>query len=280
MRWAAAAGALCGLAALTRNTGVLVLVVVALGVWTMRPRLRSEGAGRAGNGGGLRRARDPAVDPAQRRRVRAVHTLDDERGSERRWGLQPGVVRRRRQPRGLALHAAGPRVQGALRRPRPRRGGRRPGPARKNSGASRGNIPAMSPRCLPGTCCASSRSPAVRSSICTATPSSRPRAGAAQTQRSGSGSPSPRLLGAARASSLIVRSGEGAVHPPAPGARRASPEAPYSRSLPILMLIATVPIGGLPRYRIPIDPFLIILAAIGAVWLWDRSAGRRPGSAG
>ncbi|HKG35414.1 MAG TPA: glycosyltransferase family 39 protein [Solirubrobacterales bacterium] len=40
LRWAVAAGGLSGTAALTRNTGLLVLACVALGVWTLRPRLR------------------------------------------------------------------------------------------------------------------------------------------------------------------------------------------------------------------------------------------------
>jgi hypothetical protein len=37
--------------------------------------------------------------------------------------------------------------------------------------------------------------------------------------------------------------------------------------LPALILVTCMPIGGLPRYRLPVDPFLIILAAIGLVWL-------------
>jgi 4-amino-4-deoxy-L-arabinose transferase-like glycosyltransferase len=37
-RWALAAGALCGLAALTRSNGILLVLPAALGVWTLRPR--------------------------------------------------------------------------------------------------------------------------------------------------------------------------------------------------------------------------------------------------
>jgi hypothetical protein len=40
--------------------------------------------------------------------------------------------------------------------------------------------------------------------------------------------------------------------------------------VPILMVLVAVPIAGLPRYRLPADPFLLILAAIGLAWLWDR----------
>lgn len=49
--------------------------------------------------------------------------------------------------------------------------------------------------------------------------------------------------------------------------------------VPILMLAVAAPIAGLPRYRLPADPFLLILAAIGLVWLWDRRPGFRIGSA-
>ena len=40
--------------------------------------------------------------------------------------------------------------------------------------------------------------------------------------------------------------------------------------VPILMLVATLPLAGLPRYRLLLDPFLLILAAIGLAALWDR----------
>jgi 4-amino-4-deoxy-L-arabinose transferase-like glycosyltransferase len=40
--------------------------------------------------------------------------------------------------------------------------------------------------------------------------------------------------------------------------------------VPILMILIAAPIAGLPRYRLPADPFLLILAAIGLVSAWDR----------
>jgi 4-amino-4-deoxy-L-arabinose transferase-like glycosyltransferase len=45
--------------------------------------------------------------------------------------------------------------------------------------------------------------------------------------------------------------------------------------VPILMIAAAAPIAGLPRYRLPADPFLLILAAIGLVTLWDRLSAFR-----
>jgi 4-amino-4-deoxy-L-arabinose transferase-like glycosyltransferase len=40
--------------------------------------------------------------------------------------------------------------------------------------------------------------------------------------------------------------------------------------VPILLLAVSVPINGLPRQRTPIDPFLLILAGVGAAWIVDR----------
>ena len=45
--------------------------------------------------------------------------------------------------------------------------------------------------------------------------------------------------------------------------------------VPTVMIIAAAPVNGLPRYRTPADPFLLILAAIGLLWIWDQSAGAR-----
>ncbi len=46
--------------------------------------------------------------------------------------------------------------------------------------------------------------------------------------------------------------------------------------IPFLLIASAAPIAGLPRYRVPIDPFLMILAAIGLIWLWDHlPAGER-----
>jgi len=40
--------------------------------------------------------------------------------------------------------------------------------------------------------------------------------------------------------------------------------------VPILLIAVSIPVNGLPRQRTPIDPFILILAAIGLAWLWDR----------
>jgi 4-amino-4-deoxy-L-arabinose transferase-like glycosyltransferase len=43
--------------------------------------------------------------------------------------------------------------------------------------------------------------------------------------------------------------------------------------LPTLIIVMTAFLNGLPRDRLPADPFLLILAAIGATVLWDRARG-------
>ena len=54
---------------------------------------------------------------------------------------------------------------------------------------------------------------------------------------------------------------------------------------PVLMVLPAIAVYGLARYRAPIDPFLVMLAAVGAVAAYERlalrsSAGAAPSSAG
>ncbi|HET7510595.1 MAG TPA: glycosyltransferase family 39 protein [Solirubrobacterales bacterium] len=39
--------------------------------------------------------------------------------------------------------------------------------------------------------------------------------------------------------------------------------------VPAVMLAVAIPVAGVPRYRLPADPFLMMLAAIGMLWLLD-----------
>ena len=45
--------------------------------------------------------------------------------------------------------------------------------------------------------------------------------------------------------------------------------------VPLALALATLPIAGLPRYRLPIDPFILMLAGIGLVALWDRLPAKK-----
>jgi 4-amino-4-deoxy-L-arabinose transferase-like glycosyltransferase len=44
--------------------------------------------------------------------------------------------------------------------------------------------------------------------------------------------------------------------------------------VPTAMLAVAIPIAGVPRYRLPADPFLMMLAAIGVLWLLDTYTQR------
>jgi 4-amino-4-deoxy-L-arabinose transferase-like glycosyltransferase len=57
--------------------------------------------------------------------------------------------------------------------------------------------------------------------------------------------------------------------------RRHYPRGPlFLWLVPVLTVLVAAPIAGLPRYRVPADPFLLILAALGLIWAWEE-AGRR-----
>lgn len=45
--------------------------------------------------------------------------------------------------------------------------------------------------------------------------------------------------------------------------------------VPVLTVLVAMPIAGLPRYRVPADPFLLILSAIGLICLWEEFSRRR-----
>jgi 4-amino-4-deoxy-L-arabinose transferase-like glycosyltransferase len=62
---------------------------------------------------------------------------------------------------------------------------------------------------------------------------------------------------------LTWRHGERSVRPIPPGPL-------FLWLVPVLLLLVSAPINGLPRQRTPVDPFILILAAIGLRWLWDR----------
>ena len=66
----------------------------------------------------------------------------------------------------------------------------------------------------------------------------------------------------------------GRSHGPA-GGRRIPGGPIFLWLVPILLILVSAPINGLPRQRTPVDPFILILAAIGLAWLWDRRATGR-----
>jgi 4-amino-4-deoxy-L-arabinose transferase-like glycosyltransferase len=53
---------------------------------------------------------------------------------------------------------------------------------------------------------------------------------------------------------------------------RRRPRAPgFVWAVPVILLVPVLAIYALPRYRAPADPFLVMLAAVGAVAVWQRT---------
>jgi 4-amino-4-deoxy-L-arabinose transferase-like glycosyltransferase len=102
----------------------------------------------------------------------------------------------------------------------------------------------------------------------------------------GSATPASERAGLAVAGVLALLGVVAIARTRAADLRARIPRGPWFLWLvPVIMILAATPINGLPRYRVPADPFLLILAAIGLVWLWDfnepsrRRLTRRAGGA-
>ena len=273
LRWAAAAGAICGLAALTRNIGVVVLVAAALGVWTIRPRF------------GLRAIAAPALVIACAALVIlpwAVRNADAfgrfiplttgagvnaggvynqesyaDGDSHAGWRFTQQVPEYKALFVTPGLDEAD--VDQALRRDVRRFAWEHPGYVGE---ATAWNLLRLF-EIAGGSVVDLHGDPVV-------------------PPQSGSGTDVAEQIALALAAALalagvvaIVRSRPGSASSGDRGAPRIPRGPLYLWLLPVLILLTTAPIGGLPRYRIPIDPFLLILAAIGAVWAWDRLVERR-----
>lgn len=271
--WAVAAGALCGLAVLTRNTGIVLLLAVALGTWTLRPRFP------------WRALRAPLLVVAC-----AALTIAP-------WTVRNAVEFGRFIPvttsGGIAAVGtyngdsfADTGTHGAWRNPQ--------------------TIPRFTPLFVtPGIDEAAvdaklrqaARDFAWQHPAYVATTFgwnllrlfeiSRgsvvdDEGHVADDRGIGSADPTIERVGLALAAMLAAvglfamlrtrrRAGEGRQPP-------LIPRGPlFLWAVPILMIIVSAPFAGLPRYRLAADPFLLILAAIGLTWLWGRLAA--PGRA-
>ncbi len=262
LRWAAAAGAVCGLALLTRNTGLALLVPIAIGVWTARPRLRLPAlAPVAVAVAATALAVTPWIvrDVAEFGRFVPITTsagyaaagtynersLDDP-GSHGAWRnpqAVPGLTRLFTTP---GMDEA--EVDLELRRRARNLAWEHPAYVLETTGW---NILRLFE--------------VVGGSVVDA-------AGHVDSDRGiGSATPLAERIGLAVAVALAVfglaallRSSRQTQPPPIPRGPL------FLWLIPILMLLLAAPIAGLPRYRLPADPFLLILAAIGATWIWDR----------
>jgi len=271
LRFAAAAGALCGLAALTRNPGGVLVLPVALGVWTLRPALRPRAL----------------VAPALVA-VSALLVIVP-------WTLRNAVELGRLIPvsSGSGFALAGTYNQVSL--------GDTANPAawRTPQAVPQYASLFLTPGIDEGTLDATLRDDALAFASnhlgyaveatgwnllrmfeiaggSVVTLDGRPLA-----QRGiGSADPASERVGLGLAAALALLGVVAIV-----GSRRRSraertrppiPSGPlFLWLVPVLTILSAAPVAGLPRYRLPADPFLLILAAIGVVWLSDRLVAQR-----
>jgi 4-amino-4-deoxy-L-arabinose transferase-like glycosyltransferase len=266
--WAAAAGALCGAAALTRNAGLALMLPVALGVWTLQPRLRPASlmapflalacAALVVTPWILRDAAEfgrfvPVTTSAgiasSGTYNEASYGDSDSHGAWRDPQIVPGLAPLFATP-GLDEGE----VDAILRRDARDFAWRHPGYVAE---VSAWNLLRLFEVTGGSVVDADGRTVADRGI--------------------GSADPTAERVGLAIAAILallglivMLRSKPGGGDGP-----RRIPRGPlFLWLVPILMILVAAPIAGLPRYRLPADPFLLILAAIGLTWLWDRRPGQ------
>ncbi len=270
LRFAAAAGALCGLAALTRNPGAILVLPMALGVWTLRPALRPRAL----------------LPPALVVLCAALVILP--------WTLRNAVEFGRFVPvsTGSGFALAGTYSGVSLN---------------DHSNAAAWRTPQAVPEYAPlfltpgideATLDATLRREAL--SFASGHPgyvaeavgvnllrmfeflggSVVTLAGHPLEQRGiGSADPPveqfalvPAVLLALAGMLAIARARRPARES---GGRRFARGPVFLWLVPILTVLSAAPVAGLPRYRVPADPFLLILGAIAIVWAWEGLEGRR-----
>jgi 4-amino-4-deoxy-L-arabinose transferase-like glycosyltransferase len=268
LRWAAAAGGLCGVAALTRNTGLALMLPVALGVWTARPWLRPGSLAAP-----LLAVACAALvvtpwivrDAAEFGRFVPVTTSAGFGASgtynepSYRDATSHGAWRNPQSVPGLTALFATPgldeaEVDAKLRRRATKFAWEHPAYVATTSAWNLLRLFEISG----GSVVDAEGQVVADRGIGSATPTSE-RSGLAIVVILA-------LLGVV----AIVRS-----RPRGPHGPPRIPRGPlFLWLVPILMILIAAPIAGLPRYRLPADPFLLILAAIGLVSAWDRLSAR------
>ncbi|HEX5711716.1 MAG TPA: glycosyltransferase family 39 protein [Solirubrobacterales bacterium] len=271
LRWAAAAGALCGLAALTRNTALALMLPVALGVWTARPALRL--ASLAAPGLALICA--------------ALVVLPWIVRDANEFGRFVPIT----TSGGIALSGtynetseADPDAHGAWRNPQVVPGltalfttpGRDEAEVdaelRERAIDFAGSNPAYVAEVTAWNLL---RLFEIRGgSVVDA------RGEVVSERGIGSATPAAERIGLGIVAILALLGGVAIARsrPRGPDGPPRIPHGPlFLWLVPILMILVAAPIAGLPRYRLPADPFLLILAAIGATATWDWLRSRRSG---
>jgi 4-amino-4-deoxy-L-arabinose transferase-like glycosyltransferase len=266
LRWAAAAGALFGLAALTRNPGPALAIPLVVGLWVLRPRLSWKAAAA------------PALALLCAGLVIAPWTVRNAVEFGRFIPITSGT--------GFAM--AGTYNGASLA---------------DDADPGSWRTPRVAPEYTPlfatagideGTLDATLRSRATSFAldhplyVAEATGWNLlrlfeasggsvvdPITGRVEIRGIGSADPLAERLGLGLAVALAVAGAKGIVRSRRGGRRRIPTGPLFLWLVPVLLILVAAPINGLPRQRTPVDPFLLILAAIGLAWLWERlRAGR------
>ena len=269
LRWAAAAGAVCGLAVLTRPTGFAVLVPILVGVWVQRPRLRPRSLAAPALCLACAVAmtvpwlvRDvaefgrfvPVTTSAGIASAGTYNEVARERGARPGAWIDPQIVPRFRplfETAGIDEAA----VDAILRKDARAFAWEHPGYVAE---AAAWNLLRLFE--IEGGSVADLRGAAVYDRGIGSELSLAERIG----------------LGLG-----VLLAAVGLVAMLRPWSNRMSdgrrvPRGPlFLWLVPLALAVVTLPIAGLPRYRLPIDPFILMLAGIGLVALWDRFPAKK-----
>jgi len=264
-RWALAAGALCGLATLTRNTGLVLLLPIAFGLW----------------GGGSRPLRSSLAAPAVAVAALAVVITP--------WLIRDAAQFGRFVPittsNGIALSGTynqasytSSGTHGAWRTPQIV-------PEFTHLFVEPGRDEADVDQILrreafsfawdhPGYVAGTSLWNVLRLFEVTGGSVVEQRGDAVDDRGIGSATPPAERIGLAIAvvfgllgAIALLRSRAAARRDNAPPRLPTGPA--FLWLVPAVMLAVAIPVAGVPRYRLPADPFLMMLAAIGMLWLLD-----------
>lgn len=263
MRWAVAGGGLCGAAALTRNTGLVLLLPVALGVWTMRPPLR------------------PAALVAPIVAVVCAALVVAP------WVIRDAVEFGRFVPvtTSSGIAAAGTYNEASYHDAHAHGAWRDPQivpeftPLFITPGIDEGTVDATLRRRArdfawqhPGYVMETSAWNLLRLFEIVGGSVVDGEGRVIDDRGIGSADPTSERIGLAIVAMLAVLGAISIARSRSRGGRQ-PPRIPHGPLflwlVPLSMILIAAPIAGLPRYRLPADPFLLILAAIGLTWLWN-----------
>ena len=259
LRWAALAGLLFGLAALTRNPGPALAIPLVLGLWVLRPRLSR------------RAAMAPAVALLCAVLVIAPWTVRNATEFGRFIPITSGT--------GFAMAGT---YNGASQED-----DADPGSWRTPRVAPEYTALFLTPGIDEGTLDATLRSKAIAFALghplyvaqvtgwnllrlfeLSGGSVVDPFTGPVETRGIGSADPLSERVALALAVLLAVAGAVAIVRSRRPAVRRIATGPRFLWLVPILLILVAAPINGLPRQRTPVDPFILILAAIGLAWLW------------